>query len=530
VLAQQVRLNWDLRIRSTERQVISVHQLAGLIQPEWQGAAGGERAEEVADLFRKLLYEAQQVTLDRLLWHHDGRMALTASVYGAGRRELQAVVTCGLADAIEAERELLRVQAPNPVIEGLTPGKCDAMTRVAAQLYLPAAGSLEGARCFAEFYRERSVAQIKAALRNLYGVTLAPWHANQRIAEPHEELTRLCRARLGLDGGDFPQELQRRVKSIGSQARDLGMGGVSLDDSSLRVQIPKRETRRYPGPFETLAGGGPPLENLAVQVGTTLGALDGDTVLVTADAHAWPTDFGMLAEGPIVGDYAAMEAAIKFRLLEHSDLGDLHDFEHALAGPAQLNDRMDPEALPDAPEKALDVIRQIRSLAATACGHDVRPYYLALLFQAARRIMTAELDVRRSKLELAPLVHACISLGVLAERLSQPAAAMEPPARPDWRLEVAEGTQEVLVNGRPTQRLTTTELRCLRYLLSSAGKLCSRKTVFEATFDEPYADECDERLNMLMSRLRAKIEPDPDHPTFIEVRRGEGFILRPHRR
>ena len=37
----------------------------------------------------------------------------------------------------------------------------------------------------------------------------------------------------------------------------------------------------------------------------------------------------------------------------------------------------------------------------------------------------------------------------------------------------------------------------------------------------------DAQLNMLISRVRGKIEIDPEHPKYLVTRRGVGFILYP---
>lgn len=72
-------------------------------------------------------------------------------------------------------------------------------------------------------------------------------------------------------------------------------------------------------------------------------------------------------------------------------------------------------------------------------------------------------------------------------------------------------------------RLTATEASLLRVLAENAGRVMSRNDL---------SSQCDinggERtVDVQVTRLRRKIEPDPRTPRYLQTIRGRGYILRP---
>ena len=80
---------------------------------------------------------------------------------------------------------------------------------------------------------------------------------------------------------------------------------------------------------------------------------------------------------------------------------------------------------------------------------------------------------------------------------------------------------EVQVNGGRVQ-LTPTEFRLLSYLMSKAGQVIRKEELFRATWgnEEPLGSS---QVALMVSRLRAKIEPDLDNPTLITTVYGVGY-------
>lgn len=82
---------------------------------------------------------------------------------------------------------------------------------------------------------------------------------------------------------------------------------------------------------------------------------------------------------------------------------------------------------------------------------------------------------------------------------------------------------EVQRAGQPAIRLTPLETRLLETLMINPGRVVPTDTVIRAVWGAEGADRT--MLKQLVYRLRAKIEPDPTHPTLIETIPGIGYAL-----
>lgn len=73
--------------------------------------------------------------------------------------------------------------------------------------------------------------------------------------------------------------------------------------------------------------------------------------------------------------------------------------------------------------------------------------------------------------------------------------------------------------------LTTAEFDLLEVLASRPNRILSRGLIAELLGDDSAGAEGDRRIDVRITRLRRKIEPDPDSPRFIRTVRGEGYVL-----
>ena len=107
--------------------------------------------------------------------------------------------------------------------------------------------------------------------------------------------------------------------------------------------------------------------------------------------------------------------------------------------------------------------------------------------------------------------------------LAQQSALVRPGVQ-GVRVDVETGM--VTVDGRPTEALTNLEFRLLLLLYGQLGKICDKYQVVEAVWGQDYMDTVDDaRIEKLVSRLRAKIEPDPTNPRYLTTLRGRGYKL-----
>jgi hypothetical protein len=92
------------------------------------------------------------------------------------------------------------------------------------------------------------------------------------------------------------------------------------------------------------------------------------------------------------------------------------------------------------------------------------------------------------------------------------------------RVDVESGV--VWVDGRQTETLTDLEYRLLLLLYGQMNKICDKYQIVEAVWGEDYIDQVDDaRIDKLLSRLRAKIEPDSRNPRYLVTIRGRGYKL-----
>lgn len=92
-------------------------------------------------------------------------------------------------------------------------------------------------------------------------------------------------------------------------------------------------------------------------------------------------------------------------------------------------------------------------------------------------------------------------------------------------LTIDAATMEVTVNGAPVS-LTTIEFSLLHALAQRAGRVLAREQLLQlvhGTADEAF----DRSIDVVVSRIRAKIEVDARMPRLLKTIRGVGYMLTP---
>lgn len=111
----------------------------------------------------------------------------------------------------------------------------------------------------------------------------------------------------------------------------------------------------------------------------------------------------------------------------------------------------------------------------------------------------------------------------ILRRVPDRAPAQEPPT------EVALGAfrynllREELVSASGPIRLTSAETRLLHVLAASPGQLISREELTQRSRFNGNVRAVDVQV----TRLRRKIEPNPKQPRYLQTVRGQGYVLRP---
>jgi two-component system phosphate regulon response regulator OmpR len=103
--------------------------------------------------------------------------------------------------------------------------------------------------------------------------------------------------------------------------------------------------------------------------------------------------------------------------------------------------------------------------------------------------------------------------------------AAQTPADREIRLGdyVFDLEREILRGDEGALRLTTTEASLLRVLAENAGRILSREALTRLCA----IDGTDRMIDVQVTRLRRKIEPDSKAPRYLQTVRGQGYVLRP---
>ena len=112
----------------------------------------------------------------------------------------------------------------------------------------------------------------------------------------------------------------------------------------------------------------------------------------------------------------------------------------------------------------------------------------------------------------------------LRSALRRSAQADTDPVFKSGHLVVDLNKREVLVNGQPIS-LTPTEYDLLRTFVKHAGKVLTHDQLLRAVWGTAYESET-HLLQVNISNLRRKIEPDPVRPSFLITEPGVGYRLK----
>ena len=103
----------------------------------------------------------------------------------------------------------------------------------------------------------------------------------------------------------------------------------------------------------------------------------------------------------------------------------------------------------------------------------------------------------------------------------------EPGDQPKFQsggLAIDFAAREVTVDGK-RQTLTAHEYELLCALARNAGRVLTRDQLLEQMKGDHADDAFDRSIDVHVSRLRQKIEPDPRHPRYVKTVRGAGYLL-----
>ncbi len=88
-------------------------------------------------------------------------------------------------------------------------------------------------------------------------------------------------------------------------------------------------------------------------------------------------------------------------------------------------------------------------------------------------------------------------------------------------LTIDRDSRVVALHGEPVE-LTGREFDLLAFLAENPGKVFTKRQIYTHVWADEYAFD-DSNIMSFISKLRRKIEPDPEHPFYIQTVRGVGY-------
>jgi DNA-binding winged helix-turn-helix (wHTH) protein len=382
---------------------------------------------------------------------------------------------------------------------------------------------------FSELYKSSSVKAVIFSLDHLFTTTLAPRYEKGRFYEKKKTLKEFFLE--GVGSGETSL-FQTKLEAMCHEALTGGLAQFDYLDHKLTLHLARGLPTFYPSPISCLSQI-QMIFNSPVLCGISHNRLDGNSILINRQGETWLIDLSQIDRGPLMRDFISLEAAIKFDLLINSDIQARYELEKTLLSASHLDETIDDPDLETELQKALKAICCIRQHAAMVIGNDLTIYLGGLFFYTVDQLAKYDPKVWHTRRELIPYLHRLMSAAMLCQKLI-PAPWENLPSQASNTLWIDEPNKQVWVEGRAVH-LTSQEFDLLLYLYHHQGRLCRRAEIAEHVFKTEYKAQNmsereknrleESRLNSTMSRLRRKIEPDPDHPKYIIVIRGEGYKL-----
>jgi len=169
-------------------------------------------------------------------------------------------------------------------------------------------------------------------------------------------------------------------------------------------------------------------------------------------------------------------------------------------------------------ETGLELARSLRM-----AGNDVPILMLTAMGEASDRIGGLEAgadDYLPKPFEPRELL---LRIQTILRRIAMPARDREAPAHVRLGRHVFDRERVILQNGDVIVRLTTAEASLLSALAETPGQVMGREDLSERCMIEGG----DRAIDVQVTRLRRKIEPDPKTPRYLQTVRGRGYVLRP---
>lgn len=531
VLERYVRINGDLHI--LWRQGESFRHWVELIAAETPEEKLLEWALELEDLFRKLFYENEQITIRRVLCAENGQLDVEVFTHGKGKLSGTYVVSVGRRTVIEQERNNYQKYKPKKLKKGVTHFVTyQESMRFGINVYRLVEGDIETMEGFAPLYARHDTSFIAQTLENVFEYALAWLYERDRSIRHGATLQDVFLDWVGMTREFDVSSLAEKIKKICDISFQRNLGPMTAKETSITFQFPDIPALIFPNPTRIA-----PLHAMTLHSPVLYAAHHGhlkpDAILADPAGFAWLINFHNLDQGPVVRDFVCLESALLIELAGNMDLFRLYQvLELLLSEDGFVDETISETDWTSEQQKLFTTVTKLRSLAHKKAHVDSRIYQLGLLVCALARINAFDLGIKYyTRHEIVPFARALLIASMLYQRLiSTLDPATHLPSQALHSLWVDEVNRVIWVEGEPKE-LTPQETDIMLYLWRRKGKLCTRRDILKEALHEPLSGEpgelkmAESRLNSAMTRLRQKIEPEPNRPKYIVTIRGQGYKL-----
>jgi len=385
------------------------------------------RSQEIRDLLCKMFYDCERIVVYPLLAGRSKAAILAVRPFFSGRPERIVVAKLGNRKDIEDEarshhsyaERFVKTWAPAKKTIGRPDEPTARTLHYGGLVYTVAGEGFEWTERFRDFYRANEADKIGRILGGLLKNMRIGWYTDID-RDKTESMNAAFRRELELTTEHHPQEkFTDTLRQLSNEGRDLGLG-LAIQQDKRTISFKGVSSIPYPDPtayvYDDVKDFGPALKC------TTHGDFNGDNLLVDKKHEfVWLIDFARTGKGSALRDFAELESAIKFELIEETDLSRLYRFEQKLLSCTALEDTPEPDIdMPPDLKKAMSVISALRKHIPGIVS--LSDYLVSLLFHAAWMVVSegsSPPSVGQTRPVAVRKLHALLSAAMLCDWLTR---------------------------------------------------------------------------------------------------------------
>lgn len=400
--AEGIKINWDLNIQNfTDYQTTFPKKIKFTLSEK---PSTELLIRETDELFRRLFLDCNKIVIQKLNQGFGGTAVFAIEPVYKGRGPGEPVIVkIGEYAVIQEENNNYQNWVAGVVGGHRQPKQLELKrTRNLGGLIYSFAG-LGQIEDFATFYQDAPLEKVSSLLENLFLETCFPLSRENAVHYPSFNLTDYYLERFKLKETVLKEAIAALVKP------KYNLSWFSESDIALIFA----ENVILPNPVNFALNNSIITDIFLV---TVHGDLTPYNIIVDHHHEAWLIDFATTGPGPLLTDFARLEAFMKFLLLSHYDPHILFLIEAELANSADMinyqfpRDQFNNEEL----YKLYSAVAKIRHLAfQVARGNALVQYFTALLFS------TLKITTVLQKIPSAQRLSAALSAALICKRLKE---------------------------------------------------------------------------------------------------------------